>query len=220
MAHTERKRHATCTDLILLSLVPFLVGCNDTGNLAPATPESPWQTTVLTPDSIPVTAPRRTPAAALTAGALPGRYDLPHDRSLPITDNHPAIDIGHAYSLVELVDIAQRNNKQTRIAWEQARQAAIEVGISKAAYLPEITLSALGGYQRQVMPFPSTLSPKGSGYITSNADAIFPAVTISYLLFDFGGRAAGVAAARQASYASNVSFTGAHQQVILDVSRA
>lgn len=99
------------------------------------------------------------------------RYDLPRDPLLPIVDPHPAIEPAHSYTLVELVDIAQRNNKQTRIVWEQARQAAINVGISRSAYLPSLTLSALGGDRRETSPFPNNLNE--SGYITSNAVAIF-----------------------------------------------
>ncbi len=55
------------------------------------------------------------------------------------------IDPNHVYSLVELIDIAQRRNPATRVAWEQARQAAINVGIARAAYLPALTASAVAG---------------------------------------------------------------------------
>ncbi len=203
--------------MLLLLALP-LYGCNDTSDLAPASPEAPWRTTVSAPGAPPDTASLRTPPAALVTGAVPGRYDLPRDPALPWPDSHPVIDASHEYSLVELIDIAQRSNKQTRIAWEEARQAAISVGISRAAYLPQITVDVLGGYQRSVTPFPTFLSKKG--YITSDAEGLFPAVTMSYLLFDFGGRAANVQSAKQASIAANISFTAAHQTVILDVSRA
>ena len=211
--------------LVVLALSVPMCGCNDTRDLAPASPDTPWQTTTA-PGASPQTAPPRTPPAALTSGAVPGRYDLPRDRALPWPDDQPTIDAAHAYSLVELIDIAQRTNKQTRIAWEEARQAAISVGISRAAYLPSITVDALGGYQRSVTPFPPGLSTIGpfklnnSGYIISNTEGIFPSLTMSYLLFDFGGRAATVQAAKQTSFAANVSFTAAHQEVILDVSRS
>ncbi len=201
-----------------------LCGCNDTRDLAPASPDTPWQTTVSTPGGQPKTAPPGTPPSELTSGATPGRYDLPRDPALPYPDDHPAIDAAHEYTLVELIDIAERNNKQTRVAWEQARQAAISVGISQAAYLPQITLDVLGGYQRSVTPFPSNLGLLNNiynkGYITSQAEGVFPAVTISYLLFDFGGRTANVQAARQSSFAANVAFTAAHQQLILEVSQS
>src|SRR5207247_2050861 len=38
------------------------------------------------------------------------------------------------YELPELIDIAERSNPNTRIAWERARQAAYGGGVSKSAY--------------------------------------------------------------------------------------
>jgi outer membrane protein len=122
------------------------------------------------------------------------------------------------YSLADLIDIAERRNQATRIAWEEARQAAINVGIAKAALVPALTASAIGGYQRAATPFPSNLVPQG--FITANIQEILPTLTITYLLLDFGGRQATVSAARQLSVAANVTFTQAHQKLIFDVAKA
>ena len=214
--------------LLLPVLAGAPCGCNDTRDLAPASPDTPWQTTISEPGRRLKAAPRGTPPSALASGATPGRFDLPREPALPYPDDHPPINAAHEYSLVELIDIAQRSNKQTRIAWEQARQAAIAVGVSQAAYLPQITVDALGGYQRSVSPFPNLNLPSNlgfnntynKGYITSQIEGLFPSVTISYLLLDFGGRTANVQAARQSSFAANVAFTAAHQQLILEVSRS
>ncbi|HVO23348.1 MAG TPA: TolC family protein [Candidatus Margulisiibacteriota bacterium] len=124
----------------------------------------------------------------------------------------------HRYSLAELIDVAERRNKATRIAWEQARQAAIHVGIAQAAYLPVLTASAIGGYQRIALPFPSNLVSRG--YITANTEEFLPTLAISYLLLDFGGRGAAVNAARELTVAANVAFNQAHQKLIFDVARA
>ena len=200
--------------LAAITLAGLLAGCNDTRDLAPAAADQPWRTTITNADAASsgkfVTVP--------TSGELPGHFDLPRDHALPIPDDNPAINPTHPYNLVELIDIAQRTNKQTRIAWEQARQAAIAVGLSQAAYLPEITVDVLGGFQRSVTPLPTLLVPRG--YITSNAEGVFPFLTINYLLLDFGGRSASVRSAKQASFAANVMFAAAHQQLILDVSRS
>ena len=129
------------------------------------------------------------------------------------------IDPDHAYSLAELIDIAQRRNQATRVAWEQARQAAIAVGVTQAAFLPEITATALGGYQRVASPFPTEFVRRG--YITADAQEVFPEVAIRYLLLDFGGsREATERAAREMSFAANIGFNQAHQQLILEVARA
>ena len=128
------------------------------------------------------------------------------------------VDPSHVYSLVELIDIAQSRNPATRVAWEQARQAAINVGIARSAYLPALTASVLAGYEHAVAPFPSNLVPQG--FITFNAQEVYPQLAVDYLLLDFGGRAAAVEAAKQLSIAGNAGFTATHQQVIFNVARA
>ena len=184
----------------------WLVACNDTRDLAPAAVDMPLQIPAASED-------------APTGDAH--RYALPHDASLPWpgTASADAIDPAHPYGLTELIDIAQRRNKDTRIAWEQARQAAIGVGIARAALLPEITASALGGYQHVASPFPTNLVRRG--YITADAQEVFPELAIKYLLVDFGGgRRAAEQGARQLSFAANVAFTAAHQRLILLVARS
>jgi len=44
------------------------------------------------------------------------------------------IDSQNRYELVELIDLAQRLNPETRVAWEAARQAAIGVGLVESEY--------------------------------------------------------------------------------------
>ena len=190
-----------------LALCLALSACNDTSDLAPAAPDTPWQISQTPP-----------------APDAPRVFDVPHAgpmRDFPQAgpDAPAPIEPQHRYSLAELIDIAQRRNKDTRIAWEQARQAAIGVGIARAAFLPEITASALGGYQHIASPFPARLVPQG--YITANAQEVFPELAIKYLLIDFGGgREAAEQSARQLSFAANVGFTGAHQRLIFAVARS
>jgi outer membrane protein len=168
-------------------------GCNDTRDLAPPVPDAPWP---------------------IPASAAPTVHEVaPLSEAAP-----PEINPAHRYSLAELIDIAERRNKATRIAWEQARQAAIHVGMAQAAFLPVLTASALGGYQHIALPFPSNLVPQG--YITANSEEIIPSLAVSYLLLDFGGRQAAVNAARQLSVAANVTFNRAHQTLIFNVARA
>ncbi len=66
----------------------------------------------------------------------------------------PAIDPRKTYNLAELIDIAQRSNPETRVAWERARMAAAAVGLTESAYYPYIVAAAAGGYDRAFMPFP------------------------------------------------------------------
>jgi len=187
---------------IVLSCM-LLAACNDTRDLAPPGPDTPWQTSVTSEQA---------------GGPAPKRFGLPRDPATTWRDEAATIDPAHRYTLAELIDIAQRRNRDTRIAWEQARQAAIGVGIARAAFLPEITVSALGGYQHIASPFPTDLVRRG--YITANAQEVFPEIAIKYLLIDFGGgREAAEQEAKQLSFAANVAFTAAHQKLILEVAR-
>ena len=180
---------------VIVGLAAALVvsGCNDTRDLAPPTPTAPWPV----PSAA---APRAEEVAPVTAVTT------------------PEVAPDHQYSLTELIDIAERRNQRTRIAWEQARQAAINVGIAEAAFLPTLTASAIGGYQRVALPFPSNLAPRG--FITADIEEVLPTLTMSYLLLDFGGREAVRNAAKQLSVAANVSFNLAHQKLVFDVARA
>src|SRR4029077_4755794 len=61
---------------------------------------------------------------------------------------YPIIDPLKTYNLAELIDIAQRTNPETRVAWERARMAAAAVGLTESAYYPYIVAAAVGGYDR------------------------------------------------------------------------
>src|ERR1700739_1377606 len=191
---------------IALAGCALLGACNDTRDLAPASPDTPWQ---FEPSKEAPTAPA--PAAAARRFTVRENTEV----QLPSLAD---IDPNHVYSLVELIDIAQRRNPATRVAWEQARQAAINVGIARAAYLPALTASAVAGWEHFVLPFPSNLVPQG--FIVFNAQEAIPQLAVNYLLFDFGGRLAAVEAAGELSIAGNVAFTAAHQQLIFNVARA
>lgn len=187
-----------------------LAACNDTRNLAPERADTPWHPShdvmeqnglVMPPGAQGFVAPRmRGSAAAVQANAADvGVGDKP-------------------LSLVALIDLAERTNPQTRMAWESARQAAIGVGISQAALLPQVTLSAMGGFQRMAFPLPNYLSQRG--YLTSNGAAFFPKLELDYLLFDFGQTRARIQEAQQGALAANYGFTQVHQTLILAVTKA
>ena len=92
------------------------------------------------------------------------------------------IDPKKAYDLPELIDVAERSNPETRIAWEQARQAAKVVGLSESSYYPYLAASAASGYQHQ-------LAVLQSAFLADAAEQNV-ALDMKWLLFDFGGREA------------------------------
>ena len=187
--------------------VLLLCACNNTSNLAPPAPDAPAPF----PSSEGATS---TPAPAVVG---PVKFTIPPNTAVEFP-SAAEIDSNRIYGLVELIDIAQRRNPATRVAWEEARQAAIKVGIAQAAFLPTLTASALAGYERLAFPMPTNLVP--AGFATSNNREFVPAVSVKYLLLDFGGRAATVEEASQLSIAANADFTTAHQKLIYAVARA
>jgi len=72
-----------------------------------------------------------------------------------------SIDPNHAYTLAELIDIAERSNPRTRVAWERAKQAAEQLGIERSAYYPILAGVATFEGQRTIDPFPKPLAPAG-----------------------------------------------------------
>ncbi len=121
------------------------------------------------------------------------------------------------YDLAALIDLAQRTNPETRVAWEAARVAAAGVGLAESAYLPQLSMEALGGFERTPLAAPKNLVPKG--YFISDSREIIPSLALKWLLFDFGRRAANLEAARANSFVANASFTAVHQRIVLDVSQ-
>ena len=95
-----------------------------------------------------------------------------------------------ALNLPDVVNLALCNNPQTREIWASSRAQAAQVGVSKGSYLPGASLSVSGNRN----------SP-------GNAQRSL-GVTLSYLLYDFGTRAANLENARQllaAAYATQDS---------------
>jgi outer membrane protein len=155
---------------------------------APPSPAQPW--------AIPESAVRR--AAALGDAG----FAVPHKQ----------------YDLVALIDLAERENPNTREAWEVAREAAAGIGLAESAYLPQLSLQAIGGFQHTPLPMPRNLVP--AGYFVSDTREVIPALALKWLLFDFGRRDAQLQVARADSFVANVAFTGVHQKLIFDVSQA
>ena len=108
--------------------------------------------------AIPIFARDATPPSSAQPWSPPGIDQYEAELAREATSyqlNTGGIDARKVYDLPELIDIAQRNNPQTRIAWERARQAAAAVGLAASAYYPYLAASAGAGYSRIFLPFPS-----------------------------------------------------------------
>ena len=158
------------------------------------------------------------------------------------------IDPRKVYSLPELIDLAERNHPDTRVAWERARQAAAAVGLSQSAYYPYLVASAAANYEQAFIPFPKlavnkqqllteisqglglspateTTSPGllvsavGGTTLTTDAYGAHAVIGMKWLLYDFGAREATVASAKETLLMANVGFNAAHQKVVFQVTR-
>src|SRR5256885_3275440 len=133
------------------------------------------------------------------------------------------------YNLAELIDIAERNNPETRVAWERARHAAAAIGLSESAYYPFIVASAAAGYDRAFIPFPTlaldqkklpslgAVSVTGGGSLITESQVYRGELSAKWLLLDFGERSAVVASARERLMIANVGFNATHQKIVFQV---
>lgn len=111
---------------------------------------------------------------------------------------------GTIYGVLEVVDRALCQNPRTREAWANARTQAAQVGVAQSSYLPDLD-GRIG-----------TSRTSGSNDTTQRNAAI----TLSWLLYDFGARAANLENARQLLSAASLTLDATVQTVFLDALRA
>ncbi|GGJ04964.1 TolC family protein [Neoroseomonas lacus] len=157
----------------------------------------------------------------LPAAGAQGGFVLPSNRALPPIPEAAGANANQAHTLAELIDIAQRSNPSTRIAWNAAREAALAVGLAQSTFLPRLTAVVVGGYRYGSGDDTTQLGRRAvSSQSDDNLTGGAAVLGLQWLIFDFGQRAALVDAAGQTAIAANVAFTAAHQQVIYDVTLA
>jgi outer membrane protein TolC len=130
----------------------------------------------------------------------------------------PLIDANRRYELPELIDLAQRLNPETRVAWEAARRAALAVGLVESEYFPVLAISAIGGYASLGIPIPKALV--SDGFFRSEQARVIPNLSLKWLLLDFGRRGRARDAARERLLAANLGFNRKHQHIVFAVQRA
>ena len=145
--------------------------------------------------------------------AAPGiRWQSPDP--LPQVPAPPSVSLpagNRALSLPELTELALQNNPRTRQAWHAARAEAAGVGIEQSDQLPTITADLIG--QRSE-----------TGGQTGNQNPWLtrygPALTLNYLLYDFGARDSRVKAAEYQALAAALAQNRVLQDVVLLVEQA
>ena len=154
---------------------------------APPSPAAPW---------------------APPASQVEGQVEAPP----PIPSTAPQAP-GGLHDLPELIDLALQNNPDTRRLWQEARASAARLGRAEGAYLPTVTMRALGGTSRVVRAIPT-----GKEIIIG--PGIVPDLALTWVLIDFGRRGAERDRALQELLATSYAFDRRLQTVVFDVQRS
>ncbi|WP_336800769.1 TolC family protein [Kaistia sp. MMO-174] len=206
----RRRARASFRFAATASLLALLAGCAQYAEqLAPASPNEPYQQG------------RKTGVSLLPqpASAPSGSRDfaVQGNPELSVMPPAPEVRAGKVYQLPELIDLAERNNPTTRTAWEQARQAALAVGIAESTFLPTISANVIGGAQQNTTPIDILGVQKD---IETTVTGVSSTVALQWLVFDFGQRKAATDVAKHVLTAANVTFNGAHQALIFNVTQS
>ena len=195
------RAQSVTAQLALAALLATTAGCSALQPQAEPVPAAAHEVWVPPPGMTPPPAstPESGPAAAAIADAL--AEALAEGRKLA---SRP-VDLPLA------IDLALRHNDRTRESWLAARALAAEVGSQRAQWYPDVNLTGTTQRQRGTV---------GGGQINFQQTTLTPAVDLSWLLLDFGGRAADVGEARQNLLAANFIHNQVVQDVVLDVASA
>src|SRR5471030_2871042 len=124
---------------------------------------------------------------------------------------------GAANTLAELLAIGMKQNTETRVAWSQAEEAALNLGIARSKYGPILAAQAAALHDHAAFPLPKALNP--NGYFKSDAEALVPALTLKWLLYDGGGREAVLDRAGQQLAGANFGFSATHRRVTIQITQ-
>src|SRR5215471_11628233 len=89
----------------------------------------------------------------------------------------PVLDPAKIYTLSELVNIAEQNNPETRVAWENAKARAADLGIAKSTLYPTLAAAALAQSFRADIFF-------GPYFVRQTIESYSPLFILDYTIFD------------------------------------
>ena len=122
-------------------------------------------------------------------------------------------DVSKIYTLSDLVNLAERNNPETRVAWENAKARAADLGIAEAALYPTLAATVLAQSSRNNIFF-------APNYYRQTTETFSPAFALDYIIFDFGRRSQEISIGRSNLLAANFRFNDTHRRIIFEVMRA
>ena len=136
----------------------------------------------------------------------------PPDQLQPRDVRLRPIDPAHPYTLPELIDLAEEQNPQTRVAWQQARTRAAELGIARSELYPALAAVAVANTTRDGVLF-------GATFVRQTMGIFEPLLRVNYTIFDYGQRSDRIAVARDQLAGANFAFNSVHLQILFDTSR-
>ncbi len=113
--------------------------------------------------------------------------------------------------LTQLIDAALQNSPQTEKAWAEARAAAAAWAVARGSYYPTVD----GAASAKRSKFDAS-----SGLLSFEQTTAELALSLDYLLLDFGGRRAEIEQAKQALISANWTQNKAIQDVVFNVTSA
>jgi NodT family efflux transporter outer membrane factor (OMF) lipoprotein len=134
-------------------------------------------------------------AVAVLVGEVPSQFQMPGGQGLPAV---PGVPAGVPSSLLE-------HRPDIAAAERRAAQANAQIGVAQAAWFPNLTLSAEGGYSAGAF----------ASWITAPARFWTLGPALALTIFDGGARSAAVSQARAAYDAQ----AAAYRKTVLDALR-
>jgi outer membrane protein len=184
-ARPRRRRGLDALRGLAGSCLPLLViACRGAAQTAPEIPEAPWH-------------------APIELNIAQQAHGIPSTGSVP--------DEKKRYSLAELIDLAESQNPETRLAWAQARARAEALGVAKSELYPTVASLAVATAGRNQVYLDTRF------YRQTSAVLELP-VELNYTILDFGARSGRIEAARAELLESDFSFNDVHRRLIYEVS--
>ncbi|ACO34064.1 MULTISPECIES: TolC family protein [Acidobacterium] len=156
---------------------------------------------------------------AQKAPAAPGQIWQPQ-KKLKLNTRLPAapmmgyaVSSQSAYTLAELIDLAEQHNPATRLAWQQAKARAAQLGIARSEWYPTLAALAVANTSRVRVLL-------NSAFYRQTYGSFSPELHAEYLVLDFGGRSGAIQAAKWNLLAANLSFNDTHRRIIFQVMSA
>jgi outer membrane protein len=114
---------------------------------------------------------------------------------------------------IQPVNVAEENNPDTRVAWENAKARAADLGIAKSTLYPTLAAEVLASTTREGIFF-------GNSFQRQTVETFSPVLALDYIIFDFGRRSQEISVSRNALLAANFQFNDTHRRVIFGVMQA